>query len=61
MEGGITLLPSKDPARARVDAAPSSANETVPDRSERLTVSDNRSLEYENFFRGWTSAPTSNL
>ncbi len=52
----FTLYASSDPARALVEAAaefppPSSANETVADLSERLTVSESLSLESENFFR----------
>ena len=52
----ITLYARSDPARARVEAAaefppPSSARDTVADLSDRLTVSESRSLESENFFR----------
>ena len=60
----FTLYARIDPAKALVDAtelAPSSAKDTVADLSDKLTVSDNRSDENENFLRGWTSTPTSNL
>ena len=50
---------------AAAEFPPSSANDTVADRSDKLTVSDSLSLEKENFLRlleprEWTSAPTSN-
>lgn len=45
----VTLYDMKFPAIA-LPYAVSSAKETVADLSDRLTVSDKRSLDKENFF-----------